>query len=233
MHKKILLSLGIISFLFSNPNDGYFAVGKGEFAKNQENLTIKTENHNSVIEWDLFSIAKKENVHFIQPNINSATLNRIKGNEFSEILGKITSNGKIYLLNPKGVLIGPDAEILVSAFLATTLDTLDVDFLKGKELPLFGTSEKTISNFGKIKALNGDVFLVAYEVKNQGNIEAKGEKSLASIKYFIMEDNRKGKIWIKSFDISEENIYSACFANTSKNAEKLISQGERTFLIND
>lgn len=228
MYKKISLFLGISSLLFSHPNNGQFIIGKGSFSLNENDLTIKTQSQNSIIEWESFSLAENESAHFIQPSVNAAILNRVNGNQCSEILGKINSNGKVYLLNPNGILIGPKSKISTSAFLATTLDTSNDDFLKAEKLPLFGTSVKTILNFGKITALRGDVFLVAYEVENHGTIEALGEVGLVSAKYFITNSKGKEKIWIKSFDVSE----SCSLSSLKNNHLSLHTQNGRAFLVN-
>ncbi|MDX8430801.1 MAG: filamentous hemagglutinin N-terminal domain-containing protein [Candidatus Algichlamydia australiensis] len=126
----------------------------------------------AVVKWDEFSIGKGEKVRFAMPDSNSAILNRVSGAR-SELLGQLDSNGKVYLLNPKGVLIGKDAIINTAGFVASSLDVLDQDFLRGEELLFSGDSQADVINLGKISCLQGDVTLIAHHVANRGKIEGK------------------------------------------------------------
>ncbi|HAF58520.1 MAG TPA: hypothetical protein DCL00_02930, partial [Opitutae bacterium] len=41
-----------------------------------------------------------------QPNVDSAMLSRVIGDNLSEIYGTLNSNGQLYLINPNGILLG-------------------------------------------------------------------------------------------------------------------------------
>ena len=53
-------------------------------------------------------------VRFDQANAGSQVLNRVTGNDPSSILGSLSSNGRVWLLNPNGVLFGQRARIDVA-----------------------------------------------------------------------------------------------------------------------
>ncbi|MFZ2391354.1 MAG: filamentous hemagglutinin N-terminal domain-containing protein, partial [Rhodoferax sp.] len=70
------------------------------------NVRTITNTPGTVIEWPGFSIAAGEVTRFVQQNSASAVLNRITGQEPSLILGALQSNGRVFLINPNGVLFG-------------------------------------------------------------------------------------------------------------------------------
>ena len=128
----------------------------------------------AILEWESFSIGKSEKTVFVQPGKHSVVLNRVVTKNPSDILGTLEANGRVYLINPNGILVGKDAYINVSGFLASTLDILDENaFLKGDTFAFEGRSTNAVVNRGNIKAIEGDVFLIGRYVKNEGSIEAQ------------------------------------------------------------
>ena len=61
---------------------------------------------NLAINWQSFSIGRSEAVRFIQPNSSSIALNRVLGQNPTSILGSLSANGQVFVLNPNGVLFG-------------------------------------------------------------------------------------------------------------------------------
>lgn len=61
-------------------------------------------------------------MEFKQPSPNAVAYNRVTGGNASQIQGKLTANGKVYLANPNGVIITKGAQINVAGLLATTKD---------------------------------------------------------------------------------------------------------------
>lgn len=76
------------------------------------------------------------------------------------------------LINPAGLTAGPTGVVNVNSFIGTTLDITDEDYLAGSALNLSGNTEADVVNLGTIRALTGDVHLVAKHVVNTGTIEA-------------------------------------------------------------
>ncbi|MFO0521086.1 MAG: filamentous hemagglutinin N-terminal domain-containing protein, partial [bacterium] len=151
-------------------------------------LTI-TNNPGAIINWQSFSIAPNELVRFVQQNAASAVLNRVTGSQMSEIMGRLQSNGRVFLVNPNGIVVGPGAVIDTAAFIGSTLPMLDRDFLEGR-LRFQGdaASNGRILNQGSIRTgFGGQVVLVSPNIENSGLIEAPGgQVLLAAGKSVIM-----------------------------------------------
>lgn len=85
----------------------------------------------AIIDWDSFSIAGGEWVEFVQQDAASAILNRVTGADISQISGQLTSNGRVFLINPNGLVIGNGARIDTRHFIGSTLELDNQDFLDG------------------------------------------------------------------------------------------------------
>ena len=76
----------------------------------------------------------------------------------SLIDGLLSGTGSVYLINPKGVIIGKNGVVNVGGtFAASTLDVANSQFLAGGSLTFSGSSNAAVVNYGKIGALGGDV----------------------------------------------------------------------------
>jgi filamentous hemagglutinin family protein len=86
-------------------------------------LTVQQSSGRAVINWDTFSISNGARVDFQQPNSSAAALNLVTGPQSSMIDGQLTGNGRVYLLNPSGVLIGATGQVNTGSFLAAAAST--------------------------------------------------------------------------------------------------------------
>ena len=86
-----------------------------------------TASNGAIINWKSFSIGTGEATRFIQPSASSAVLNRVVGGSASQLLGQLQANGRVFLINPNGIVIGNGARIDTNGFLASTLDIADSD----------------------------------------------------------------------------------------------------------
>src|SRR5487761_2668631 len=94
--------------------------------------------------------------------------------------GSLSANGKVFLLNPSGILFGQGAQVNVGGLVASTLNISDSDFMAGK-YNFAGASTAPILNQGSINADGGYVALLGANVSNQGVISAKlGTVALAA-----------------------------------------------------
>lgn len=164
-----------------------------------DKMTINQTSDKVQINWHSFDIGQNKEVEFKQPSPNAVAYNRVTGGNASQIQGKLTANGKVYLANPNGVIITKGAEINVAGLLATTKDLEQISengngnsyqFTRktknGQEL-----KEGKVLNQGEITAkdfvvLNGD------EVINEGKINATNGKVYLSSGYnftFTLSDS--------------------------------------------
>lgn len=149
---------------------------------NQGNTLTVTNSPGSIINWQSFSINANETTRFIQQNSASSVLNRITGQDPSQILGALQSNGRVFLINPNGILFGSGARVDVNGLIASTLNLSNEDFLAGKLNFKSGLVAGNIQNQGAITTPSGgQVYLIAPNVENSGIITSpKGEVILAA-----------------------------------------------------
>src|SRR6476661_6059996 len=119
--------------------------GQASFAQDGNVFSI-TNTPGTIINWQSFSVNAGEVTRFIQQSSDSAVLNRIVGQDPSRILGALQSNGKVFLINPNGVLFGRGARVDVNGLVASTLNLSDADFLAGKKNFQAGTGAGTLRN---------------------------------------------------------------------------------------
>jgi filamentous hemagglutinin family protein len=138
-------------------------------------VTVRQQTNSAIIDWRQFNIGVGESTAFVQPSASSVILNRVTGDTGpSEILGSLTANGKVFLVNPDGVLFGAGAAINAGSFLATTSDIANSDFMAGRyNFRIPGQPSASIVNEGSITARSGGfAALVAPGVRNDGTITA-------------------------------------------------------------
>jgi filamentous hemagglutinin family protein len=133
---------------------------------------IQQGSNAAIIHWQSFNIGAHESVRFTMPNGQAAVLNRVTGNQGSNIYGRLQANGQVYLINRNGIVIGKDARIDTNGFTASTLDVADQDFLDGAGLSFLGDGTAGVTNHGVIRARDGDVLLLGQTVNNTGEISA-------------------------------------------------------------
>ena len=119
-----LLLISIVSSqnLFSNPQNPSVIFGAASFDAVSDTVYQVHTGDLAIISWEQFSIQQGELTRFLQSSAGSAVLNRVMGGNLSEIYGTLESNGKIYLINPSGVIVGPDAVINTGSFIGSTFD---------------------------------------------------------------------------------------------------------------
>ncbi|MDQ4677486.1 beta strand repeat-containing protein, partial [Janthinobacterium lividum] len=176
-----LLLAGCFGAAQANPALPQVVNGQATFNQ-QGNIFSITNTPNTIINWQSFSIHAGEITRFIQQNGNSAVLNRITGQDPSKILGALESNGKVFLINPNGIVFGQGAKVDVNGLVASSLGMTNEDFLAGKRQFTAGGVAGGVSNAGTINAgKGGQVLLIAPNVENTGIITApNGEVILAA-----------------------------------------------------
>ena len=143
--------------------------------ENDKKLGITQHTGKAVINWQKFNIASGEHTQFYQPSKNAVILNRITGSDPSKVLGRMTANGRVMLINRNGVLFGPNSQIDVNGLVATTHDIRNEDFMAGNyNFDISGNHNASIVNEGDITIAEGGLSaFVAPSVQNNGVIAAR------------------------------------------------------------
>nr|WP_302480490.1 filamentous hemagglutinin N-terminal domain-containing protein [Cupriavidus gilardii] len=163
------------------PTGGQIVGGIGSIGQAGNAMTVQQGSDKLAIDWQSFSIGKDNLVRFVQPGADAIALNRVLGQDVSVIQGALQANGKVFLVNPNGILFTPGAQVDVGGILASTLKISTQDFLSGN-YRFSGDSNAAVVNQGSIRTADGGlVALIAARVINEGNISApKGDVLLAA-----------------------------------------------------
>jgi filamentous hemagglutinin family protein len=163
-----VLGVGAAQNVFANPGGATVVHGSAQFATPGANTLEITNSANAIINWQSFGIGRGETTRFIQPSADSAVLNRVTGANVSELLGNLSSNGQVFLINPHGIVVGENAVIDVAGFVASTLNLSDEDFLNGR-LDFQGENAGALINRGLVTAgPGGEIVLIAPQIENHG-----------------------------------------------------------------
>ncbi|WP_431822078.1 filamentous hemagglutinin N-terminal domain-containing protein [Burkholderia sp. F1] len=169
-----LLGLAATS-AYALPTGGEIASGNADIATSVDGKTMSINQHTDklITNWRDFSVGGGERVSFQQPTQQSIALNRVIGTNGSQIHGQIDANGKVFVVNPNGVVFGAGAQVNVGGLVASTKDVSDRDFLAGN-YRFAGASGQSVENAGTITAAEGgSVALLGARVSNSGVISAK------------------------------------------------------------
>ncbi|MFT5466214.1 MAG: filamentous hemagglutinin family protein, partial [Verrucomicrobiales bacterium] len=184
---------------YANPHEPNVVRGSVEFDDVLDgHLKIHQTSGTAVIDWEGFSIDVGEITEFYQPNSKSAALNRVRGAGTSIIDGQLSANGRIFLINPNGVIIGAGGRVDVGGFVASTLDLNLDEFERGGDLNFNGGSQAAIVNLGQIGASDGDIFLIAASVQNLGTLTAPdGTVGLAAGNSVLIKADGEERVFVK------------------------------------
>ncbi|VWC33611.1 two-partner secretion domain-containing protein [Burkholderia lata] len=160
---------------FALPSGETIMSGKADIVRSDDGRTMNINQHTDklITNWQDFGVAGGERLSFNQPNSQSLALNRVIGSTGSRIDGQISANGRVFLVNPNGVLFGAGAQVNVGGLVASTQNLSDADFLAGN-YRFSGTSTQSVTNNGTITASEGgSVALLGARVANNGTIQAR------------------------------------------------------------
>lgn len=162
------------------PVGGQVAAGQAAISQSGADMQINQGSQQAIINWQGFNIGSSAAVNVNQPNRQATLLNRVNSVDPTQIDGRLTANGQVFILNNMGVVFGPGAKVDVGGLVAGAMKITDADFLAGNYK--FTQGEGVVTNMGELSAKEaGFVALLAPEVRNEGIIRAKlGTVVLAS-----------------------------------------------------
>ena len=165
---------------FANPTGPSVVNGNATIVQNGNLLQI-TNTPNAILNWQSFSIGANEITRFVQQSASSAVLNRVVTQSPSTILGTLQSNGRVFIVNPNGILFGAGAKVDLAGLVATTLGLSDADFLAGRMRLADGLGASVVNHGNITTGAGGNVYLVGSAVTNNGIITSpQGEVILAA-----------------------------------------------------
>ncbi|MBT9584852.1 filamentous hemagglutinin N-terminal domain-containing protein, partial [bacterium] len=176
LRKTLTACLLLTGLAAALPDGGQVHHGQITIQGSGSLLQILQQSPQGIINWSSFNISPQEIVRFLQPSQGAVTLNRVTGQQASLIEGLLQANGRIFLLNPNGILFTSTAQVNAGSFVASTLSMSDEDFLQGKydlaQTP--GQPLSSIVNQGKLEVAEGGyLVLVAPLIHNEGLILAR------------------------------------------------------------
>ena len=135
-------------------------------------MAIRQSSDRAVLNWDGFSIGSDAAVDVQQPRAGAALLNRVTGPLPSRIDGRLSANGQVFIVNRSGVVVGSGGQVDASAFVASSLDTSDGDFMAGRLRFTGDGSSAEVRNEGTIRIrTGGHAALLGGRVVNTGLVE--------------------------------------------------------------
>jgi filamentous hemagglutinin family protein len=157
------------------PTQGKVVLGSAAISSIDAAMTITQSTDRAAINWQSFNVGSGASVHIAQPSASSVLLNRVVGNEMSQIRGQISANGQVVLVNPNGIVMGPTGRITASAFTASTFGITDANFKAGHMKYERNGSTGKIVHQGHIQTAEagGYVALIGADVNNQGTITTR------------------------------------------------------------
>ncbi|MFZ9202291.1 MAG: filamentous hemagglutinin N-terminal domain-containing protein, partial [Opitutales bacterium] len=164
------------------PTGGSVVAGDARISVGGASMEVTQLGARAVVNWDSFNVGRDAEVRFRQPGAGSVILNRVVGAEASEVHGRITANGQVFLVNSSGIYFSPTSRVDVGGLLATTASISDEDFMAGRHRFVESAGSGRVINEGELTAAAGGyVALLAPEVRNAGIIVAPaGTVALAS-----------------------------------------------------
>ncbi|MDV3455892.1 MBG domain-containing protein [Sphingomonas sp. HF-S4] len=156
----------------SLPSGGSVAAGSAEIgAASGGALTIRQNSDAAIINWQSFDIDRGKRVDIVQPSATATLLNRVTGGMTTTIAGQLNANGRVFVVNPNGILITATGGVKAAGFVGSTLDIDDSDFMAGRYD--FSGSSGIVVNAGRIQvARGGYAALLGGKVDNKGLILA-------------------------------------------------------------
>jgi filamentous hemagglutinin family protein len=156
--------------VFAQPAGAQAIHGTATLNRNGNNLVVTTTNgagtNHSAINWQSFSVPGGSVTQFNQPSASSLSVNRVVGNDPSAIYGRLSSNGRLVLVNPAGITVGAGAVVDTAGFTASTLRMREADAIAGRLVFGDGSAGAGVLQVdGRIVAKNGDVVLIAPKVE--------------------------------------------------------------------
>jgi len=139
-------------------------------------MSINQTASEAIMNWDNFDIGSDASVTFDQL-VTDAVLNRVWDENVTGIMGRLSGDGSVFIINPAGIVFGAGATINVGQLVASSLDILDADFLNRSytffEDPILGAGQ--VINYSTDTINAGRIALIGKQVINRGSLVSNAE----------------------------------------------------------
>ncbi len=188
---------GLVAAAFAGPAlagpEGATVVRGDVDIQRNGNHTVIRAGDRSIINYRSFDIGSNESVRFVQPGADARVLNRINSASPTRIDGSLMANGRVYIINPAGVVFGQGAVVNVNQLFAAGGALSDSDFIAGRNN--FTNLTGSVTNQGTITG--SLVGLVGSHVANVGSIVApRGAVVMAAGEDVIIAE-RHGQVHVR------------------------------------
>ncbi|ESA33735.1 filamentous hemagglutinin family outer membrane protein, partial [Leptolyngbya sp. Heron Island J] len=184
-----------------------------------------------------FSIDPGQQVYFANPLGFTNILSRVTGPDFSNINGVLgvldeVNNANLFLLNPRGVVFGPQAELdLNGSFRASTADS--IGFANGGEFSLLTTATELLTFSTPLGVQFNDQ--PQGNISNQGNLAVGAGESLTLFGNSILNDGSLvspgGTVQVLGNQVDFSNLASIDVVGNAGNGTALIAADEINFAL--
>ncbi|MFT6518263.1 MAG: filamentous hemagglutinin family protein, partial [Candidatus Azotimanducaceae bacterium] len=168
----------------AGPEGGVVISGQGQVNQiSPVQTNINQQSQNLLMNFDSFDVDSNESVQISQPNASAWFVGEVLGGAPTNIMGSITANGKVALINPRGVIFGETATIDAAGIFASAMKLDAQQIFDGdSQLQAEQGDGGYVINQGVIQAsVGGSVTLLGETVSNSGVIVATmGQVSLVS-----------------------------------------------------
>ena len=155
------------------PSGGAVVDGSATIATSGARMDVTQTSTRAAIDWATFNIGSQAHVHFAQP-AGGAVLNRVLDTNASQIYGRLSATGQVFLVNSQGVYFAPGAQVDVGGLVASTLNIGNADFMAGRYAFAGGSSNAIINQANITAAPGGAIALIAARIINDGTLTAHG-----------------------------------------------------------
>ncbi|MGE0669327.1 MAG: filamentous hemagglutinin N-terminal domain-containing protein [Parachlamydiales bacterium] len=185
----------------------HVANGNANPVVNGDELRIEASD-NAILNFRNFDIQRHETVRFEMADASHRVLNRVNSDVPSLIHGKLFSNGIVYLMNPAGIVFGPDCVVNVSALYAAAAHLSDTDFLQG--IDRFLDVHGNIEVFGSLVAQ--DIALIGKTILQKGTVLAEEGHLLYATAENVYLGKENGHLFVKcERELLQEPAQASCF----------------------
>ena len=158
-----------------------------------DRLNVNQASNQAVVNWQSFNVGRDASVHFNQPGSKASILNKVLSGQ-SIINGKIYSNGRLFLINPTGILTGPNSAIRAEGAVLSTLNLSQQNYLNNNLQFNTNTNSSLVSQ-GLIEGQY--VALMAPQVNNQGTIVSSVATTIAAGDDMLLGISNSNNLTIK------------------------------------